>query len=218
MLRRSKYLRATAVQMCVATLVSCCVYAGPNGGTSREFSGESIFRGLFFGSGPVAGMFPELWRDARRRTLQTLRERPDHVAALEAVERVVLQHITSHDAGFMDDFGAAMRSGDHLRIDAALKGASSAILRALEAEYGEDAVVKPGESIDPGQTCVAVTIFITVVSVIAVLAVATTAVAIHAVAAEVDVIAQELATPKAKLEYEIWVDRIATRLVVPTSR
>ncbi len=217
MLKKPGYRKFAALHVSLALTLSCLTSVAPAQSLRvGRFTGEDIFRGLFFGSGPVAEVFPELWRDSRSRVLQTLRERPDHVAALDSVEQVVMRGIDREDSEFMKRFGAEISSGDHVRVDAALKGAAAAILRVLEAEYGEEAIARPGQAVDPGQTCVAVTVFITVVSVVAVLAVVTTAVAIHTVAAEVDVIQQEVAMPKARIAYEMWVDRIATRLAETT--
>lgn len=204
--------RALAIQLSVALVSGGLVAADPGHHSRGKYEGEAVFRGLFFGSGPVAEAFPELWRNPRRAALHSLRSHPEHAAALASVETTIVGRINKDSPDFWSRFGADMQSGNHLRIDASLKDAVRLIADAVEAEYGADALAGQAQVADPGQSCVAIVIVLTVVSVLVVLAVATTAVAIHAVAAEVDVIAQEMASPNARLQNEMWVHRIAMRL------
>ena len=98
----------------------------PPAGT--RFDGETMFRGLFFGHGPVAKYFPEIWdrADVRRAMAQA-----DMSAATE-LENRILAEVRSKDAAFLDRFATEMQSGDHLRVRAALDDAGRRLQQAAE--------------------------------------------------------------------------------------
>ena len=68
-----------------------------------KYDGAAVVAGLFFGAGPVAELFPELYGNPS--------------AALSVEDRdVLLARITTDHPGFLDKFSSAMQSGDHVLI------------------------------------------------------------------------------------------------------
>jgi hypothetical protein len=88
--------------------------------------GEALFIGLFFGLGPVADLFPEIWK--------TFHPAQDTVRAALLAERVLVR-IRLRDPGFFSRFEADLLSGDHLRIERSLDEASRLTLSALRPEF-----------------------------------------------------------------------------------
>lgn len=93
----------------------------------HKYSGEEILRGLVFGQGPVADLFPEL---INRQAID------DHVSAMTPEARAayytqvektrtqfdaLLAEIEQDDPAFLDRFAAAMQSGNHIEIERALE-------------------------------------------------------------------------------------------------
>lgn len=89
--------------------------------------GETIFRGIFFGKGPVAELFPELWSHSPRLE-------PDEAAKLAELENRIVERMKSLDPSFFDRFRKAMTSGNHLRIDDGLKEAARLFVKAVHRE------------------------------------------------------------------------------------
>jgi SdpC family antimicrobial peptide len=107
----------------------------------RAFTGEEVFEGVFFGAGPVAELVPELFevdpnllsdadREVARRILADDRSTPEERAkvrqeltrdeAFVELKTSLFSWIHDVDPTFMERFGEAMQSGDHLEIDAML--------------------------------------------------------------------------------------------------
>lgn len=91
------------------------------------FDGETLFRGLFFGQGPVAALFPEITErlKAINPTIQT-----DQFIAQ------VIARLRQHDRSYFDRLAAGLQSGDHLTIEATMDHASKVFLKALQEEVG----------------------------------------------------------------------------------
>lgn len=97
-------------------------------GKAQPYSGATIFRGLFFGQGPVAKIFTDLpARPARANDRGT-----DAFVSL----------IEHKDPQFFGRFGKAMQSGDPVRIDRALRAASD-MAKSIAADVKVDAPSHP---------------------------------------------------------------------------
>jgi SdpC family antimicrobial peptide len=101
--------------------------------SSQSFTGEQIFRGILFGEPPVSQLFPEIWAgDAARQSLDT----KDKIIAVNELKEGVVAEIISSDPAFLSYFGQEMQSGDHLRVQAALREASQRMFAAMQSlEY-----------------------------------------------------------------------------------
>lgn len=92
------------------------------------YSGEDLYRGIFFAYGEVAGMIPEIrdhlmapngvFNSQQKRTIENFQNR-------------VIQSINTVDGGFLSSFGAAMQSGNHIIIDKKLNEAARITVKAL---------------------------------------------------------------------------------------
>jgi SdpC family antimicrobial peptide len=90
-----------------------------------QASGEEIIRAFFFLGGPVVKLFPEL-KSAREEAVAR-GYRPD-----TAVERAVLADVHRTDPTFLGRFAAAMTSGDHIKVEAALTEAARLVVASTE--------------------------------------------------------------------------------------
>ena len=120
----------------------------------RAFTGEQVFEGVFFGEGPVAGLVPELFevdpelldetdREQAHRTLADDRTTPAERAQVREqltkdakyieLKSSLFSGINEVDPTFMERFGEALQSGDHLEIDAMLDESVIVIGNAKDA-------------------------------------------------------------------------------------
>lgn len=92
---------------------------------SLKYDGETIFRGVFFGSGPVAGLISEAI-DPRMRALYL-----QNAAELNGMAEVAIARITSEDPLFFSRFAQDVQSGNRSRISRALSEAAEFIPDAM---------------------------------------------------------------------------------------
>ena len=97
----------------------------------QKYDGKILFRALFFNSGPVVRVFPEL-----RGSSAPLQ--PETAAQLERAQAQFLAKLQRADANFFSRFGRRIQSGDRVQIRIAIEEA-----RALVKK------VEPG-ALDPG--------------------------------------------------------------------
>lgn len=103
----------------------------------RRYDGETVFRGLYFGEGPVAEMFPELWKQERYvATKKQLTSDDEH--KLAELQNKLIARIREQDKSFFDHFGETMQSGDHLAIQKLMEQTGKLIYAATRAEIGKD--------------------------------------------------------------------------------
>ena len=88
---------------------------------SPRLDGETIFRGLVFGQGPAAQLFPEL--------ANTPVATPEQAAAINTI----VAEMRTLDPTFFDRFGRAMHSGSRVRVRAALEETNSLGQQAVSA-------------------------------------------------------------------------------------
>jgi len=118
--------RITPAVLVAATLSAC-------GGSSTQpqaFDGQELFQGIMLGSGPVSLALPELANVLGPEALASDaagRER------LHAAQGQLMGEITKLDPTFFEEFRQDVVSGEHLRIEAAMRKASLMTLRAALA-------------------------------------------------------------------------------------
>ncbi|MEP6993995.1 MAG: hypothetical protein ABI968_05685 [Acidobacteriota bacterium] len=125
--RNRRFALMLLVSALVGTPLLCASSDAPS---NLPLEGETIFRGLFFGSGPVARMLPEIW------SLTGL-PHPDPDAPLTGDQTALLGRLAADDPSFFDRFGRAMSSGDRLLIQGILAesaGRIDSVLRSSEAQ------------------------------------------------------------------------------------
>jgi SdpC family antimicrobial peptide len=133
-----RYRRITALLVIVSVIAfvarpSLLASSAAEQGKRQKYSGEKIFRGLLFGEqGPIAEMFPQIWKNPQVVEQMKSEKRMQHWN--EFKERVV-RELKNRDQTFFDRFGEAMQSGDHIKIVDGLNEAGTLIRQALtEAE------------------------------------------------------------------------------------
>lgn len=113
-------------------LVNTPVLANSNGNSEHHakiYDGETLFRGLIFGQGPVAKLFPNVWP-------AEIREKANNPKAKKAVD-LIIDQIKSDNPTFFDEYAAVMQSGNYVKISNEMKKTGkviSATLKKLQAE------------------------------------------------------------------------------------
>lgn len=79
----------------------------------QKYNGETLFRGLVFGQGPVAKVFNEIWTKDLLKELSN----KDTVAIVDDI----INKMKVKDSTFFKQFEQAVYSGDHLQVSAAIK-------------------------------------------------------------------------------------------------
>jgi cannibalism toxin, SdpC family len=195
------------------TLLSTGVAWGQTTGT--HYRGETVFRGLFFGTGPIAKKFPEIWEDPMLLHYnEALNNKPELVRKLNELRNKLVKRIAKKDPDFFQRFGEDIQSGDHLIVQAAVEDASTRLVEAMSAELGFDVTnpeAIPTNSAD--SKCVFVIVGVVVAAAVVAAAALATVVFVYTVVTEVK-FAPMLVEPdeKARLQTEMWVDLIANRL------
>jgi SdpC family antimicrobial peptide len=178
----------------------------------HRYDGETIFRGLYFGQGPVAELFPELWKQERYLATKKQLTSKDEQRLTEVQNKIVAR-LRDQDKGFFDRFGKTMQSGDHLAIQKSLEETGKLLYAATRAETGRDAFA-PIQSIADVYRYVDIWEYIELYEFIAIYE---WVVLVLYVGPEwVDARAQGLAALKGvtRLEREEWINLLATRLMI----
>lgn len=100
---------------------------------SPEYTDQELFHGLVLGHGPVAQRIPAL---AELAAIQD--QLPRDVAArlegpIERFHQRLIATVAAQESAFFSTFGAAIRSGDHLRIASMLRRARRLVVSAIES-------------------------------------------------------------------------------------
>ncbi|MFF5114697.1 hypothetical protein [Streptosporangium sp. NPDC000509] len=115
---------AVVVPVHAAGASAGAVVAGA-GAVVSAYDGESVYRGLILGIGPVAERFPEIMRPAGGVT-----------AKQEAFASAMVAAISKKDPAFLASFGRETTSGDRVRIDRALTTARNLTKDVLTERFG----------------------------------------------------------------------------------
>ncbi len=123
---------AIAREVLFVLLLLICFSQPEFGGTDRtdKYDGETIFRGVLFGVGPVAKLFPEYYLSPQE-SADGDNSKNDNPAA--GPEQRIIDAFRAQDSAFFGKFGKDMQSRDPVKISQAIEGAYQQ-LRALSAK------------------------------------------------------------------------------------
>jgi SdpC family antimicrobial peptide len=103
--------RGVAVALVLA-LLSALVGVTPSNAQAPRHDGATLFRGLFFGTGPIAAQIP------------TIRKVAPHLPVeYRQLEDQVVRHLQTQDPNFFPQFAKELQSGDHVRVAKELRRA-----------------------------------------------------------------------------------------------
>jgi SdpC family antimicrobial peptide len=201
---------------------------------AASYDGETLFRGLFFGAGDTATLFPEIWRDpGYAKTVAQLRAESGVADYERSTHDSLVEQMRAADASVFSRFKAGVTSGDPLAVDASLKDAGEALIEACVAKFGEPPSFGGGASPTPEAIFFALALVVTVAAVVhagvVIYSWVAAAVFVAVAAALVKVVPRNRHVPKgtpegshvSRLEYEMWVDSVAQRLgpePIPTAK
>ncbi len=103
-----RFIKITASVVTLTLLMSVFSHSSfaENRGKNGR-SGEEIIRGVFFGEGEVANLFPEIWENFRSQLSGK---------EWDEMKEAMVSTVKETDPTFLDKFGEEMQSGDHIRI------------------------------------------------------------------------------------------------------
>ncbi len=96
-------------------------------------AGRALYQGMFFGVGPAAQLFPEIWEN---EDLKARIQRQGREGEFETAANAVSDMIAGQDPAFFDRFAAGIQSGDHLLIEQTMKDARQQTHVAVAAMRG----------------------------------------------------------------------------------
>ena len=139
-------LRSRTAAMVLATLMGVAA-SDLHAATHAPYDGPTLFRGLFFGSGPVGRLFPDIWDAARYRGYDA--EQP----GVMAFQASLTERLAARDATFFARFADDVQSGDRVRIASALEEAGRLMATDTETTQLVDESIK---KINPIEICVTI--------------------------------------------------------------
>lgn len=89
------------------------VYSGQESVQVRPYDGVTLYKALFFASGPVASKIPTIQKGA-----------PYLPAEYKRLESQIIRYIQEKDPKFFDNFAKDIQSGDRVRVAEAIKRTS----------------------------------------------------------------------------------------------
>ncbi|MED4322829.1 sporulation delaying protein family toxin [Weizmannia sp. CD-2023] len=89
-----------------------------------KYGGETIFKGLLFGQGPVSKLFPEIWTPKISKKIST-EENKKAVA-------FIIQEMKKLDPSFFVRFKEKITSGDQLKVDEAMREGAELFEKVLK--------------------------------------------------------------------------------------
>lgn len=112
------------VAILIAMVFSTSSVSAAGGKKVQQYGGEEIYRGLVFGQGEVAKLFPEIW------TKDLLKE----ARKKEAVEfsNQLIADMKVADSTYFNELKDAVYSGDHLKIQASLDKGGKLLSEQIE--------------------------------------------------------------------------------------
>ncbi|AQG80671.1 hypothetical protein [Spirosoma montaniterrae] len=126
----------TALPLLVCLLVASWAAQARPLGVSHRYSGEEMFRGLFFLEGRYAEAIPEL-----KSVSMTYSYKLAKVSSKDAIHKTrnqLVATIRAEQPMFFDNFQKAMESGNHLRVESTLRAARKVVEATAERLYKLD--------------------------------------------------------------------------------
>ncbi|HWW41939.1 hypothetical protein [Pedobacter sp.] len=97
--------------------------------TGKEYTGEEIFKALYFGDGKATALVSDYVFDFKNAFSDT-----DAKYDIEKVENEILNKIKGTDKDFFEKFGTEIKSGNVGRVKNALKTATTAMRKSLDVD------------------------------------------------------------------------------------
>lgn len=210
--RRPYWNKVTAVVLTVVlTGVFSPAFAAksdPTPGPDRKLDGETLFRGLYFGQGPAARYFPEIWKNPR--VIEALKN-ADMSRSIEG-QNLFMDFLRQEDATVFTRFGEDMQSGDQIRVRDAMVSLGHRMRTIATERMGMDERTIGAPSGVNGQ-CVVLAVVVAVVVAVAVAAAVAIVVYLYIDLWGPDVEHPDLQqTYGSRLERDMWVDTLTHRL------
>ena len=133
--------------LALATLTSTPV-AQAQPPSPSHFDGVTVFRGIYFGNGPVARLLPEIWDAPSVRHIRPALTSPKTLA----VEAQLIHRLQQRDPRFFDRFASQLQSGNPVMVSAGLHEANSTLRDVLASLPGRQPSAVPVSS--AGGDCV----------------------------------------------------------------
>ena len=120
-----RFSGAVALLLAIAVTLSLIdrAYSVPQLTRLKPYDGVTLYRGLFFASGPFASRVPTTQKIA-----------PYLPAEYKSLESQTITYIQKNDPKFFDNFAREIQSGDRVRIAAAIRNATKLQKQAIAAE------------------------------------------------------------------------------------
>jgi|GEM_PF-1287505 len=207
--------------VCLASLIACnAIPTSSSSATAARlerirYDGETLLRGLFFGVGPVADFFPEIWDNPRIRQLKEASQLSPEMQ-LKNVDAIMAK-LTQDHPKFWASFADNMQSGDRVRIEKGVLEAAQLLSAMFSVNVSTDGLPCNVVVTDPSvskPTIVAVDAAAVAAAVVTIAA-AAAAIAVTIVAIVVIFFVFLGASDDDKgssLRRDFWIDLIATRL------
>jgi len=119
----------------------------------ERYDGETLYRGMIFGEGPVAALFPELWEGVDRPTVQSVGS--ERYGQVRAARSQILSELKKSDPQFLDHFADELQSGSHVRVSRAMDEAGRKLASVVAALGADLSAPVPTDGSETG-LCVAV--------------------------------------------------------------
>ncbi|WP_196493868.1 sporulation delaying protein family toxin [Ornithinibacillus caprae] len=107
---------------------------------TKDFNGETIYRGVVFGQGPVAELFPNVFP-------KELVESANNEKSKEVID-ILIKDIYELDPQYFDELEKAVYSGNHININSSLEKGGELLTKAIENNQYQ---IKNIEHNDDGQ-------------------------------------------------------------------
>jgi SdpC family antimicrobial peptide len=101
----------------------------------QSLSGRELYKGMFFGVGPAARHFDDIWQHPK---FQAGLSRPEVRQQRERTAERLVAKLEAADPAFFDRFSRDLRSRDHLTIDRLVATAQEKTVAAVAALRQED--------------------------------------------------------------------------------
>ncbi len=171
----------------------------------RPLDGETLFRGMYFGQGPAAGLFPEIWKNPR--VIEMLKN-VDMAKSMEAQNKFV-DLLRQEDATTFTRFAEEMQSGNQVRVRDMLVELGERMRKISTERMGADSE-SVGASPGVHGQCVVLAVVVAVVVVVAVAVAVAVYVYLYIEFYGPDI--QKIDAESSRLERDIWIDSVAQRL------
>ncbi len=130
---KKNYYKSSLFFLSILLLSIICSKEKNNPVFKNEYSGESLFRGVMYGEGPVADMIPQVVLN--RISKEEIFSNKEELQVVDEIRSEILNIIKKNDPLFLSEFKQKISSHDPFKVQEALKLASSKIYASLLEMY-----------------------------------------------------------------------------------